>query len=194
METIYGVNRSLPEKEKLIVIAVNNPVYWEGIKTWDDIKLMRKSFIDRDYFMYKIILGEMDNFRPGRKGIFLTNTRQACNGIKNINNELIRDNCETFFHQWHPGKNYSVRFHNVLLIIDKKKEDLDSGKIYNTGGLEQFDSRDVRVAEGLWDSAFQAIGNKSLGRIAGEHSVRERDAFRKPHSQVGLRPDNVRCL
>jgi len=162
METIYRVNRSLPDKEKLKVIAVSNPVYWEGIKTREDIKLMRKSFLDRDYFMYKIILGEMDNFKSGRKGILLTNTRHAYKGIKNRNYELIWDNCGTFFHQWHPGKSYSIRFHNVLLIIDKKKENLDSGKIYSTGGLEQFDSRDVRVAEGLWDSAFKALGDRPL--------------------------------
>jgi len=119
---------------------------------------------------------EMANFRSGRKGIFLTNTRHAYNGIKNINHELIWDNCGTFFHQWHPGKSFSVRFHNVLLIIDKKKENLDSGKIYSTGGLEQFDSREVRVAEGLWDSAFQAVGNKPAA-VSLENSLFGRETY-----------------
>ena len=88
----------------------------------------------------------MNNFENGKKGIFLTNTRHAYKGIKNKKNELYW-NCGTFFHQWHPRKTYSVRFHNVYLFLEK-----------NESGIFLWD----RIGSGIWDSAFEVFGNEPI--------------------------------
>jgi hypothetical protein len=142
--TIYVLNRSLPEEQRLEVIGVDNPTYWSEIKTKRDLELFRKTLRSRDFSMYKMIVTELNNFEDGEKGIFLTNTRHAYKGIKNSKNKFYW-NTGTFFHQWHPGKTYSIHFHNVYLFFEK-----------NEKPAMKFD----RIADGIWDSAFKALGNK----------------------------------
>jgi len=75
IQVLYTINHTLPEEQRIKVVAVNSPCYWSEIKTVRDVELFRKTLIGNDYTMYKTILAEMDNFNSGRKGIFLTNTR-----------------------------------------------------------------------------------------------------------------------
>ena len=146
LHTIYTLNKTLPEDEHLKVICVSNPTYWPEIKTVRDLELFQKSMRSYDFVMYKMIAVELDNFENGKKGVFLTNTRHAYKGIKNRKNELYW-NTGTFFHQWHPGKTYSVRFHNVQLFLQKNK---------TTTILWD------RIGGGIWDSAFEDFGNKPI--------------------------------
>ena len=110
--------------------------------------------------MYKTILAVLSNFESGEKGVFLTNTRHAYKGIKD-KKESYFWNCGTFFHQWHPGKTYSIRFHNMALSIEKEKKN-DSSVAATTAGMEKYQYRWVRMGNGLWDSAFRAMGNKPV--------------------------------
>jgi len=144
--TIYVLNRSLPEKQRLEVIGVDNPTYWSEIKTKRDLELFQKTLSSRDFSMYKMIAVELNYFEDGTKGIFLTNTRHAYKGIKNSKNKFYW-NTGTFFHQWHPGKTYSIHFHSVYLFIEK-----------NEKPAIKFD----RIADGIWDSAFEALGNNPI--------------------------------
>jgi hypothetical protein len=143
LHTIYTQNKTLPENERLKVIAVSNPTYWSEIKTGKDLELFQKSMRSYDFVMYKTIALEMDNFEKDKKGIFLTNTRHAYKGIKNKKGELYW-NTGTFFHQWHPDKTYSVRLHNVQLSLEK-----------NENVVFLWD----RIGGGIWDSAFEMYGN-----------------------------------
>jgi hypothetical protein len=158
MHTLYAVNQLLPQKQRIKVIAVNNPTYWSEIRTAEDVALFRKTLIGNDYTMYKTILAELHNFDSAKKGIFLTNTRHAYKGIKAKNGQYFW-NCGTFFYQWHPGKTYSIRFHNMALFIEKEKE-LDVSTPPTTAGMERYNYKWVRMADGLWDSAFKAMENK----------------------------------
>jgi hypothetical protein len=160
MHIIHTVNQTLPERQRIKVIAVNNPSYWPEIRTAEDVALFRKTLTSNDYTMYKTILAELDNFTSGKKGIFLTNTRHAYKGIKRKNG-LYFWNCGTFFCQWHPGKTYSIRFHNMALFIEKEKE-LDASTPTTTAGMERYSYKWVRMANGLWDSAFKAMGNQPI--------------------------------
>lgn len=160
MHTLYVVNQVLPEEQRIKVIGVNNPTYWSEIKTHKDVALFRKSLVGNDYSMYKIILTEMDNFKSGAKGIFLTNTRHAYKGVKDKNGQYFW-NCGTFFSQWNEGQTYSIRFHNLALFIEAEKR-VDASTASSTSGMEKYNYKWVRMANGLWDSAFKARGNKPI--------------------------------
>ena len=146
LHTIYLLNKILPENQQFKVIAVSNPTYWSEIQTAKDLELFRKTLRSHDFLMYKTIADQMNNFNEGKKGIFLTNTRHAYKKIRNQNNELYW-NCGTFFYQWHPGKTYSIRFHNVSLYFEKE----ETVKI-------KWD----RIANGIWDSVFKTTGDKPV--------------------------------
>ncbi|HQV33538.1 MAG TPA: hypothetical protein PKV71_16765, partial [Calditrichia bacterium] len=160
LKTVYQVNRSLPAAERLRVVAVNAPSFWEAIHSAEDVALFRKSLVGNDYFMYKTILAEMADFREGRKGIFLTNTRHAYKGIRDQEGRFFW-NCGTFFHQWHPGKTSAIRFHHLSLIIESEAA-LSDSTARSTAGMERYRYRWERMAGGKWDGAFAALGNRPV--------------------------------
>lgn len=155
LSTIWDVNSQLSESEKIQVICVDQPIYWNGIQTREDYHLFQRSLIGRDYFMYKIITQTLDDFKSGEKGVFLTNTRHAYKGIKKSNGEFYW-NTGTFLNQWHPKKSYSIRLHNVNLSIQSK---LDSIPRSSTEGLDRFSYSWIRMDNGMWDKAFKENGN-----------------------------------
>ncbi|MFI5144045.1 MAG: hypothetical protein ACHQJ4_00485 [Ignavibacteria bacterium] len=156
MHTIYTVNKSLPPEKKFKVIGVSNATYWSAVRTTDDLALFRVSLASFDYTMYMRISGKLDDFNSGRKGIFLTNTRHSYKGIKDSKGNLYW-NCGTFFHQWNPGKTYSIRIHNATLYIEKEVDSPDKPK--TTEGMENIQFKWLRIAGGKWDEAFRLNGN-----------------------------------
>ncbi|MCF8233185.1 MAG: hypothetical protein K9G67_04470 [Bacteroidales bacterium] len=153
--TIWQINRELPEGEKIRIIGVDQPVYWEGLHNREDYNLFQKSLTGRDYFMYKIIMENLKGFKEGLKGLYLTNTRHAYKGIKNASGNFYW-NTGTFFHQWHPGKTYSVRIHNVSLYIEMVYENKENT---STEGLDRMEYKWVRMDDGKWDEAFARNNN-----------------------------------
>lgn len=166
LSTIWDVNSKLSDSEKFKVICVNQPIYWDAIKTREDYDLFQKSLVARDYFMYQIIAKTLNNFKSGEKGIFLTNTRHAYKGIKDSDGAYYW-NTGTFFNQWHPKKTYSIRFHNVNLSIASKK---DSASNRSAEGMEGFSYNWIRMDNGLWDKAFKENGNEPVA-ISLENNV-----------------------
>lgn len=155
LETVWEINRELPESEKIRIIGVDQPVYWEAIHTRKDYDTFDDSLLVRDYFMYSVILRDMDRFEKAKKGFFLTNTRHSYKHLRKANGELFW-NCETFFDQFHPGKTYSVRIHNLALEVVAKKE---SDGPRTAQGMENMTYRWARMANGVWDRAFAENGN-----------------------------------
>lgn len=160
LKCVYQVNQKLPLQERIKVFGCNNPSYWSEIFSVQDVELFRKSLIGNDYSMYKIILQEMGGFAENRKGIFLTNTRHAYKGIKNRDGQYFW-NCGTFFHQWHPGKTFSIRFHHLMLHISGERSP-DQQTARTTAGTERLIYRWARMENGLWDSAFAANSNQPV--------------------------------
>jgi hypothetical protein len=158
LHTVYEVNRQLPGAERLRVVCVSNPVHWPEIKTPQDLALFRKGLAGRDALMYEVILDELDHFRSGRKGIFLTNTRHAYKGIRDSQNRLYW-NCGTYFHERHPGKSYALRCHHLVLFIERPAEKA-AAKAATAEGMERFAYRWARPGRGRWDEAWQRLGNK----------------------------------
>lgn len=146
LHAIFLVNKTLPIDQRFKVIGVSNPTYWSEITTPRDVELFHKTLRSHDFLMYKTITIQMDYFKSAGKGIFLTNTRHAYKRITNSMDELYW-NSGTYFHEWHPGKTCSIRFHNVSLFFEKG---------------EPPSVKWVRIADGMWDSAFKALGNKSV--------------------------------
>jgi len=144
LRTIYKVNANLPENERLHVVAVSQPASWKEIETRRDLEIYRQNYLYRDYLMYKYILKGLDGFASGRKGVFLTNTRHAYNGIRKSDGSFYW-NTATFFRQWHPGKTMSIRFHSVSLYFEKNG-----------------DVRWVRMGDGIWDCAFSETGDNPV--------------------------------
>ncbi len=160
LQRIWKINSTLPAHDRFKVVAVNAPVYWKEMNTPKDVDLFRLSILGNDYTMYKIILSYLNYFKSGEKGIFLTNTRHAYKGIKNRKDKYYW-NCGTFFYLHNPGKTYSVRFHNINLRFQMKK-DVDASTPKTTEGLEDVIIKWVRLENGLWDSAFEVFGNKPV--------------------------------
>jgi hypothetical protein len=149
LSTIYDVNEDLPENERLHVVAVSQPALWGEIKTHRDLEIYRQNYLYRDYLMYKFILQGLDGFASGRKGVFLTNTRHAYNGIRKSDGSLYW-NTATFFRQWHPGKSMTIRFHSVSLYFDTSQES------------NSVTVRWVRMGGGIWDCAFSDTGDNPV--------------------------------
>jgi hypothetical protein len=160
LHAIYEVNSTRLEGERIQVVGVSSPSYWSQIVTAQDLKLFRTSMLSRDNSMYQIILSHMDNFESGLKGVFLTNTRHAYKGIRKSNGQYYW-NTGTFFHQWHAGRTYSIRFHSACLLIERaRRADASTGT--TTQGLEKKVYRWARVGQGIWDSAFAAAENRPI--------------------------------
>lgn len=168
--TVWDINQHLPPDERIRVIGVDQPVYWEGLHTREDYNIFQQSLIARDNSMYNRVMQYMGNFENGKKGIFITNTRHAYKCIRNEKGQPYW-NAGTFFYSWHPGKTYSVRFHNMIMkieAVDDKAENISSA------GLERLAYSWVRMDGGLWDKAFARNGNKPVAvpfkdNIFGEH-------------------------
>jgi hypothetical protein len=150
LRTVRTVNQTLAGKNKLRVLGVCCPTFWSEIQTHQDLVQFHKFGASFDYHMYAAILLELAQFKDHQKGIFLTNTRHAYKGIRRKDGQFFWS-AATFFHQWHPGKSYSIRLHNVT-IAPVKAGVTTSSKDYKF----------VRMAHGLWDSAFRAAGNKPV--------------------------------
>jgi hypothetical protein len=172
LHAVWEVNRDLDETERLHVIAVNAPTYWAQIQTAEDVALFRRSLMGNDYTMYRVIADVMGDFVLERKGVFLTNTRHAYKGIRDTKGRLFW-NVGTFLHERHPGKTYSIRFHNMALSIQGERE-LDADTPRTTAGQERMIYSWIRMGDGIWDSAFAAMGNKPVafplaGNVFGAH-------------------------
>ena len=165
LETVRRANRERPPEEQLAVVAVSNATHWETIRTRDDVQAFQASLADRDREMYERILAELDGFRSGMKGVFLTNTRHAYTGIRDARGEL-HWNTGTFFRQNHPGRTCSIRFHDVTLALEEEIAEPDAP--HTAEGLERVRYRWARVDGGRWDAAFAARGNRPVAiELAG---------------------------
>lgn len=157
LNTIRNVNRDLPAGEKIQVIGVNQPVYWEGIHSRKDYDLFQDSLAARDYFLFKVILEKMDEFKSGKKGFFLTNTRHCYKHLRGLDGSL-HWNTATFFDQWYPGRTYSVRIHNVTLFVEATKTAVAG----TSEDLDNVQYKWIRMENGIWDRAFELAGNKPV--------------------------------
>jgi hypothetical protein len=152
LRTVRTVNQHLPDKAKLKVFGVDSPTLWSEIHTRQDWTQFNRSLAARDHHMYTAILYHLAEFNENRKGIFLTNTRHAYKNIRLKNGRIM--NTGTFFHAWHPGKTYSIRLHNVVL---------QAITVPATSGTEErIEYKHVRMAHGLWDSAFLALNDRPV--------------------------------
>ena len=89
LAAIRAANLTSPPEERLRVVAVSNPVDWDSIRTPADHARFLDSLANRDEDMYRAILGELDGFRSGKKGVFLTNTRHAYTGVRRASGEFF---------------------------------------------------------------------------------------------------------
>ena len=160
LHAIWEVNQGLAEDERIRVVAVNAACYWPEIATAEDVALFRRSLLGNDYTMYRVIVDEMAGFDGAHKGIFLTNTRHAYKGIRDQQGRLYW-NVGTFLHQRHPGKTYSIRFHNMALSIESERP-RDEAVPETTSGMERVVFNWIRMGDGLWDSAFETMGNEPM--------------------------------
>ena len=82
LSTVWDINRRVPEDQRIRVIGVDQPIYWEGLHSREDYNTFQASLTARDNFMYRTILKNMDYFQSGLKAIFMTNTRHAYKCIR----------------------------------------------------------------------------------------------------------------
>jgi hypothetical protein len=166
LRTVREVNQNLAKERRLKVVAVGSPTWWAEIQTPRDLEQFRKSLGSYDHHMYATIRDELDQFQKKKKGIFLTNTRHAYKEIKRKDGQFFW-NATTFIEQRHAGKAYSIRLHNVTLSVLRTKE-LPANAPRTAEGRERLEYRFVRMACGLWDSAFRANGDRVVAvPIAG---------------------------
>jgi hypothetical protein len=155
LRAVREANAGKPAGQRMRVIATDMPTYYPLLKTHQDWEQTRTSGAARDYHMYAVVKEVMEDFKAGKKGILLTNTRHAYKGIRNSKGELYW-NAGTFFQQHAPGRSYSVRVHTPILQVQRR----GAGKAATREGLDNLEYRWVRVADGLWDSALDAAGQQ----------------------------------
>jgi hypothetical protein len=157
LKTVWELNQHFQEKEKIRVIGVDQPIFWEGIKTYHDYEVFLNSLDARDYFMYLQIVKNMNNFNGNDKGIFFTNTRHAYTDLHSKDGKLIW-NCGTFFRLLYPEKTISIRIHNASLLVENQaKADRKTAE-----GTEGITFKWVKMDNGKWDSAFALNLNKPI--------------------------------
>jgi hypothetical protein len=157
LRAVWDVNRSLPESERLRVVGVNPPIYWEALHRRQDYDLFMDTLAARDFAMYKAILSASDDFHKG-KGLFLTNTRHAYVHLRDRAGRLMW-NTATFFHEWQPGRTLSLRIHNLTLRVEAQRAGAGRG---TAEGMERMQYRWARVEDGRWDAAFARAGNRPV--------------------------------
>lgn len=157
VRAVREINRDLPEAERLRVVGVNPPIYWEALHRRQDYDLFLDTLASRDYAMYQAILSVSDGFQKG-KGIFLTNTRHAYTHLRDRAGRLLW-NTATFFHEWQPGRSLSLRVHNLTLRVEASRATAARG---TADGMDQMRYRWARVDGGRWDEAFARAGNRPL--------------------------------
>lgn len=156
LSAVWDFNHVQSDEEKKIkVIGVDQPVYWEGMHNRQDYDVFLNSHVARDYFMYQIIIKQMDYFKSGEKGIYLSNTRHIYKNITHSDGFLYW-NCGTFFYHWHPGKTYSVRIHNVMLSLESGNKE---NKSTTAEGLDNLTYSWIKLENGIWDQAFELNQN-----------------------------------
>lgn len=154
LEAVRQINRGRPAEQRIRVVGVNQPIYWEALHTRRDYDLFQESLVARDYFMYRTIVARLNGFKDGTKAFFLTNTRHAYKRLRARDGSL-HWNTATFFDQHHPGRAHSVRIHNVTLHVEAGA----ASRPRTAEGLEQYEYRWVRMEGGAWDRAFAANGD-----------------------------------
>lgn len=158
LETIRVYNKSQSQPNKIRVIGVDLPIWWEAIKTRNDYDIFLASLSSRDYFMYLTIKQFMDGFNNGKKGLFLTNTRHSYKNIRQKNGNVYW-NTGTFLYQFHPRKSYSIHFHNLLLNIYGINKTSNNK---SAQGLERIVYNWEQPDSGKWEAAFIEYGEKPI--------------------------------
>ncbi|WP_417468692.1 hypothetical protein [Maricaulis sp.] len=155
--TIHAINADRDPVDRIRVHAVSTPAYWAQIQTPADFRTyIGPAQAGRDAHMYAIIYRALDQFTGTRRGMFLTNTRHAYNGLHRSDGSLIW-NTATYFKQWHPGHSLSIRFNGPFLNIERRGE--DSARVATAEGLENIEYSWVRADSGQWDRAFAQAGD-----------------------------------
>ncbi|HEX8106265.1 MAG TPA: hypothetical protein VF516_01000 [Kofleriaceae bacterium] len=162
IEAVRQVNQALPHDERLRCVAVSPPIYWEALHTRADYDRFLDTLDSRDYAMYLTIRRELDGFHSGRKGVFLTNTRHAYNGLRTRDGRTAW-NTAAFFHHWDPGKTCSIRIHNLALQITPRA--VPAAGPRSAQGLDDYSMAWVRVDGGAWDAAFARNGNAPVAIV-----------------------------
>lgn len=156
LKTIRDVNKGLSEEKRIKVIGVGTPAMCAEIRTPQDFQIYNDTnWIARDYHMYGMIRAALDGFASGKKGIFLTNTRHAYKNLLLAGDRRVWS-ATAFFDEWYPGHVYSIRFNTPVLLVKARAAQSDGAA--TTEGLEGFEFGWGRVADGLWDEAYEHYG------------------------------------
>lgn len=164
LAAVRQLNQGLPSSERVRVVGVDQPIWWDAIRNRADYELFQDSLAGRDFFLYTTIRSRLDGFREGEKAFFLTNTRHAYMRLRDARGRP-QLNAAGFFARYDPGRAWSARLHNATLAVE--------GVVKGAGprsmqGLESKSYRWVRMENGVWDRAFAANGNVPVGlELAG---------------------------
>lgn len=157
LKTVHDVDQSLPDSQRIKVVAVGSPTYWSEIRSARDVEVFRAGLTASDYTMYAMIHDLLAE--NGGAGILLTNTRHAYKGIRHRDGSLYW-NTMTYFDQRDPGWAVSIRFHAPQLFIDRRAVAPQGAQ--STQGLEQIAYHWGRIDGGAWDRAFRAFGARPV--------------------------------
>lgn len=159
MSAVWTANQSLPKDQRIRVIGVGPPVHWPSIDSPEEFaRYRRDGFAGYDHDMYARIKMHLKEFDGSERGVFLTNTRHAYNGIKKADGSFFW-NAGTYFRQWHPGHSISLRINAPFLEV--KAAGTEKGPTLGsmaTGTVYGW----TRADSGAWDAAFAANGDAAV--------------------------------
>jgi hypothetical protein len=155
LKKLYGLNQSLPKRNRIKHFFTGVECNWKGINTKEDYTQKVKSKILRnDEMLAGLIIMKYEQMSVSnpehKKCLVIMNYRHA---FGPVNISLGDISCASYIMRKYPNQSANILINTVNLSFG----------LSNPGSLNLTPVQRSPIKCGIWDNAFKAIGNKSLG-------------------------------
>jgi hypothetical protein len=155
LKKLYGLNQSLPDRNRIKHYFTGVECNWKEIKNKEDYTQKVKSKILRnDEMLADLIIMKYEQMSVSnpehKKCLVIMNYRHA---FGPVNISLGDISCASYIMRKYPNQSANILINTVNLSFG----------LSNPGSLNLTPVQRSPIKCGIWDNAFKAIGNKSLG-------------------------------
>ncbi|MGD0582971.1 MAG: hypothetical protein ABR974_08520 [Bacteroidales bacterium] len=151
----YALNQQLPKEKRIKHFFADVECNWKEIKNKNDYtEKVKSNILRRDEVLADLIIMKYEQIsvsNPERKKcLVIMNYRHA---FGPVNVRLGDNSCASYIMKKYPDKSANVLINTVNLSLG----------LSNPGHLQLEPAQKSPIKIGMWDNAFKAIGNRSLG-------------------------------
>lgn len=151
LKNLYKLNQTLAPEKRVNHYFTDIPFSWEYMADKQYRKDRRKLLQRRDEIMAENFSRQYKSSASidlsQNKCLVIMNYRHGFGPVKNSTGELLEKNAAALIMEEYPEKSANVLINTVAFGFDTSKHGISVSSIQN----------------GIWDNAFAAVGNKSLG-------------------------------